>query len=309
MNRRINIALVGAGYWGKNLARNLSGLKVLHSICDANSQIASSLAEQFSVPTLSYDQILQDKTVEAVMIATSASSHFVLAKAALEAGKQVFIEKPFTLNLKDARELCELANRMKKKIMVGHLLHYHPAFIKLKELTYKGLLGLIKYVYSNRLDFGKFYPNESVLWNLAPHDISMILSIMRSSPLSVMEHTEENIATINMRFPDQAQAHVFVSTLNLFKEHKLVVIGSKMMAVFDDTQQDWNKKLCVCSYKINSNGQVITALKDQEQFIDIEKSEPLRNECLHFIDCILRDKTPITDAQEAIRVMEVITKK
>lgn len=312
MNHSIKIALVGTGYWGKNLARNLSALGALHSVCDLNQQAASDIAAQFNVKALSYDQILQDKSVAALVIATQAASHFNLAKAAIENGKHVFVEKPLTLLLNDALKLRELALKANKIVMVGHLLQYHPIFIKLKEIVHSNELGEIKYIYSNRIDFGKFYPGENVILNLASHDVSMILSLAKLEPSSVQISSDQpstDAAIINLTFPNHLQAHVFISRLNPFKEHKLVVVGSKTMAVFNDTEQDWNKKLCLYPYNVEFDNNYIEASKGSCQFIEVEKSEPLKNECLHFINCILNNQTPTTSADEAIRVMKVLCKK
>lgn len=311
MNHSVKIALVGAGYWGKNLARNLSALGALHSVCDLNPQAAADIAAQFNVKSLSYDQILEDKSITALVIATQATFHFKVAKAAIESGKHVFVEKPLTLSLSDALKLRELALKENKIVMVGHLLQYHPIFIKLKELVHSNALGEIKYIYSNRIDFGKFYPGENVILNLASHDVSMILSLANAEPSAVQISSDEpstDAAIINLTFPNQLQAHVFISRLNPFKEHKLVVVGSKVMAIFNDTEQDWNKKLCLYPYDVKFGSNYIEASKKAGQFMEVEKSEPLKNECSHFINCILNNQTPITNADEAIRVMKVLCK-
>ncbi len=271
------------------------------------------LAAQYAVPVLSFEQILQDETISAVAIVTPAITHYELAKRALEAGKHVFVEKPITLNLDHARSLCKIAQSMQRQLMVGHLLHYHPAFIKLKELVHTGSLGQIQYIYAHRLDLGKIYTQKDVLWNMAPHDLSMILALTNASPISTTAAISCNIrdnladfATINMSFASGAKAHIFVSCLNPFKEQKLTVICKNFMAVFDDTSLEWNKKLAIYDYKIEMKQDSIVTVKGAPEFVEIEQAEPLKNECQHFINCILGNRTPITDGQEALRVMETL---
>ena len=311
----MNIALVGTGYWGKNLARNFAELGVLYCVCDHNLESAESIAAQYNVSVLNLEQILQDKKISAVAIITPAVTHYELAKKSLRAGKHVFVEKPIALELGHAKELCEIANKMQKKLMIGHLLQYHPVFVKVKELVHMGTLGQIQYLYTNRLDLGKMYRNKDVLWNLAPHDLSMILSIVRSTPVLIDAKASCNLrkdipdfATIHMDFPNEIKAHLFVSWLNPFKEQKLTIVGSKAMAVFDDTQTEWDKKLVLYNHKIEMQPDAIITVKEDPIFVEVEKSEPLKNECQHFINSIKHNKTPITDGQEALKVMEVLVK-
>ncbi|NRA74128.1 MAG: Gfo/Idh/MocA family oxidoreductase [Rickettsiales bacterium] len=311
----MKIALIGTGYWGKNLARNFSELGVLYCVCDHDTQSAHVIAKQHEVSVLSLDHIIQDKNILGVVIATPAATHYKFAKKALKAGKHVFVEKPMTLSLKHAQELCKIAEEMQKILMVGHLLHYHPVFIKLKEIVRNGVLGQIKYLYSHRLDLGIIYPKKDVLWNLAPHDLSMILSITEASPISITTKTScslrsemPDFATIHMDFSNETQAHVFVSWLNPFKEHKLTVIGDKAMAVFEDSQREWSRKLAIYNHEVKMQSDEVITVKKDPVFINVEKSEPLKNECKHFIDCIQQNKVPITNGQEALRGIEILEK-
>jgi UDP-2-acetamido-3-amino-2,3-dideoxy-glucuronate N-acetyltransferase len=313
LEKQTNIALVGVGYWGKNLARNFSELGALYCLCDPNLKTNENIAAQYNVPVLSFEQILQDEKISAVAIVTPATTHYELAKKALEAGKHVFVEKPMTLNLDHAQELCRLAKAKKRKLMVGHLLQYHPVFGRLKELVHTGALGQMQYLYSNRLDLGKIYTKKDVLWNLAPHDLSMILSLVGSIPTKINATASCNLrdgvsdfATIHMNFPNKVKAHLSVSWLNPFKEQKLTVVGSKGMAVFDDTQIEWKEKLAMYTHKIEMKSDSIITVKEAPQFIEVKKSEPLRNECQHFINCIEQNQTPITDGEEALRVIEIL---
>ena len=309
----MNVALIGTGYWGRNLARNFSELGALYCVCDHNIESARTVAGRYGVPILSPEQLFQDQSISAVAIATPAVTHFDLAKRSLDANKHVFVEKPMTLDLNHAKDLCKLAALKQKKLMVGHLLQYHPIFIKLKRLVHEGKLGQIQYLYSNRLDCGKIYPKKDVLWNLAPHDLSMMLSLIQATPTKISATSSCNLrdgipdfATLHMNFPNKAKAHLFVSWLNPFKEHKLTVIGSQGMAVFDDTQAEWNKKLALYNHRVELSPDSIITEKNPPQFIEVEQSEPLKNECKHFIDCIEHNQTPITNGEEALKVIEIL---
>jgi predicted dehydrogenase len=307
------IAVVGVGYWGKNLVRNFSELGSLYCVADNNLELAEAVSKQYNVPVLSFEQILQDQAISAVAIVTPAVTHYELVRKSLEAGKHVFVEKPITLDLDHARELHKLAETNQRKLMVGHLLQYHPVFVKLKELVHSGALGPIQYIYSHRLDLGKIYTKKDVIWNLAPHDLSMILSLVNVAPSLVkatiscnLRASMSDFATINLEFPTGAKAHSFVAWLNPFKEQKLTVVCKNGMAVFDDTKSEWHEKLAIYRHKVEITHESIVTIKEAPEFLQIERSEPLKNECQHFIDCIENNLTPITGGLEALRVMEAL---
>jgi len=311
-----NIAIIGSGYWGKNLVRNFSDLGVLHSICDKNESVLAHFKQQYpSVNTcLAFNEILGNKDITGVAIATPAETHFVLAKEALLAGKNVFVEKPLTLNENHAKELIALAQEKKLTLMVGHLLQYHPIFIALKTMAEAGELGRINYIYSNRLNLGKIRREENILWSFAPHDISMILSLANEMPTSVIAtggnylHREiADVTTTHLEFPSGLQAHIFVSWLHPFKEQKLVVVGDKKMAVFDDTQP-WGKKLILYPHQINWEGNIPVPDKAEAEYVTIPKKEPLLTECEHFLDCLTSHTNALTDGEEGLRVLEVLMK-
>jgi UDP-2-acetamido-3-amino-2,3-dideoxy-glucuronate N-acetyltransferase len=315
LRNKINIALIGAGYWGKNLARNFAELGSLYCVCDPNPATAQSIALEYNVPVLRLEHIFEDKEISAIAIATPAVTHYEIAKKALKFGKHVFVEKPMVLDLDHAKELCEIAKFNQRKLMVGHLLQYHPVFIKLKEIIHSGALGPIQYLYSHRLDLGKIYTRKDTLWNLAPHDLSMVLSLANSKLSSLSATSSCNIkpgvadfATINMEFMSGSKAHIFVSWLNPFKEQKLTVICENGMAVFDDTIPEWNQKLAIYNHKIEINPYSVITIKEPAKFVEIEKSEPLRDECQHFINSIEYDTDPITNGEEALKVIEVLAK-
>ena len=238
--------------------------------------------------------------------------HFSLAREALLSGKDVFVEKPLSLDLSDAQELKEIAGQNSRILMVGHLLQYHSAFIKLKELIKEGELGRIHYIYSNRLSFGKIRTEEDILWSFAPHDISMILSLANEAPEYVMatggNYLHKKIAdvtTTHLEFPSGLKAHVFVSWLHPFKEQMLVVVGDKNMAVFKDTV-DWDNKLFLYPHHIQWHNGVPVPDKKEATKVEVQQSEPLKAECAHFIDCIQTRNNPITDAAEGINVLRIL---
>lgn len=307
-----NIAVIGCGYWGKNLVRNMAELGALAAVADAHLPNAEAQATQFGVPVKSLDEILADASIAGVVIAAPAAQHASLATQALLAGKHVLVEKPIALHVAEAEALKNLGEQQNRVVMVGHLLHYHPAYIALKQLVDAGAFGQLHYVYSNRLSLGKLRVEENVLWSFAPHDISMILGLIGEAPVEVtaqgMDGVSKGIAdvcTATMRFKSGTKAHVFVSWLHPVKEQKLVVIGSKAMAVFDDTQPLANK-LTLYRHGIAWNGNIPTPIKADGEAVALDAGEPLKNECRHFLDAMAGKHQPRTNAAEAIRVLSVL---
>jgi len=307
-----HIAVVGCGYWGKNLVRNMAGLNVLGAVCDANAGMAERQAAQFGVRALDWNGILASPDLTAVVIAAPAAMHARLAMEALRAGKHVFVEKPLAIDVAEADALCREAKRRGLVLMVGHLLQYHPAFLRLKTLVLDGTLGRINYIYSNRLNLGKFRSEENILWSFAPHDISMILSLAGHEPVSVsavganfLNDRIADVTTTHMAFADGMRAHVFVSWLHPFKEQKLIVVGDRGMAVFDDSQP-WDRKLVLFRHSVRwKNGQPEPD-KAESEAVAVEESEPLRLECEHFLECVATGATPRTDGEEGLRVLKVL---
>lgn len=312
--KEIGIAVAGTGYWGKNLVRNYAELGMLSAICDSNLQVLDNLKSKYPDVkcTTDYGEVLNDPEIKGVVIASPAATHFSLAREALLSGKDVFVEKPLALNVSEAEELKDIAHENSLILMVGHLLQYHPAFIKLKELIRDGDLGRIHYIYSNRLSFGKIRREEDILWSFAPHDISMILTLAQEDPEYVMAtggfylHKKiADVTTTHLEFPSGLKAHVFVSWLHPFKEQMLVVVGEKNMAVFNDTLP-WNGKLQLYPHDIQwQDGIPIPEKKEAKQVI-LTEAEPLKAECRHFIECIKERKQPITDANEGIEVLKIL---
>ncbi len=308
------IAIIGSGYWGKNLVRNFNQLGALKLICDKNETVLAGFKEQYpEVDTcLALNDVISREDIKGIVIATPAETHFILVREALLAKKNVFVEKPLALNEKDALELVEQAEQNGQKLMVGHLLQYHPIFIRLKELALSGELGRINYIYSNRLNLGKIRREENILWSFAPHDISMILSLAGEEPESVLAtggnylHRKiADVTTTHLEFPSGLRAQVFVSWLHPFKEQKLVVVGDRKMAVFDDTRE-WADKLLIYPHEIKWQHNIPIPTKAEPERQDIPQDEPLRLECEHFLNVISDNKRPLTDGNEGLRVLRVL---
>jgi UDP-2-acetamido-3-amino-2,3-dideoxy-glucuronate N-acetyltransferase len=311
-----NLALIGAGYWGKNLARNFNALNVLHTICDASQATLDSYGPDYAAVrrTGSFDAVLADPAITKVAIAAPAVYHFKLAKAALLAGKDVYVEKPLCLEISDAEELVRLADEHRRILMVGHLLQYHPCIIEIRRLVREGELGRLQYITSNRLNLGKIRQEENALWSFAPHDVSVILSLLGDRlPEQVRcvggsyltPHVADTTLT-SFHFSEDVRAHIYVSWLNPFKEQKLTVVGSRGMVVFDDTKP-WREKLVMhCDYLTWSDGRRPTPSKREGTVPIIAEHEPLREECRHFLECCATRTTPRTDGQEGLRVLQVL---
>lgn len=314
MTQTPRIALIGSGYWGKNLVRNFYQLGALQLICDKNETVLANFKEQYSdVDTcFALNDLLSRDYIDGVVIATPAETHYNLARESLLAGKNVFIEKPMALHEDDGKELISIAKDSNKVLMVGHLLQYHPIFARLKEMAGSGELGRINYIYSNRLNLGKIRREENILWSFAPHDISMILSLAGEEPESVfatggnyLHKKIADVTTTHLEFPSGLRAHIFVSWLHPFKEQKLVVVGDKKMAVFDDTKP-WEDKLLLYPHEIKWQNNAPVPIKGEPERVDIPQDEPLKLECKHFLDCISNGDKPITDGNEGLRVLKIL---
>ena len=311
-----NLALIGAGYWGKNLARNFHQLGALAVVCDASHDILAQQAQ--ACPgirtTKSFDDVLSDSSIKRVAIAAPAARHYELSRRVLEAGKDVFVEKPLALDSKEGAELADLAEEKGLILMVGHLLQYHPCVRAIQRLLAQGELGKLQYITSNRLNLGKIRREENALWSFAPHDISVILSLVggelpdqvRCIGEAFLNTGVADVTLTTMRFPGGVNAHVHVSWINPFKEQKLTVVGSHAMLVFDDTLP-WKEKLVLYRQPLVwSGGQVPETNKSKGELLEIPEEEPLRVECSHFLECCDQCKSPITDGREGLRVLQVL---
>ena len=310
--RTPRVAVVGCGQWGKNLIRTFQTLGALEWLCDSDP---AALHHQAALApgvrtTTRFDELL-GTDVDAIVLATPAALHAVGAAAALRAGKDVFVEKPLALRYHDGCELLELADSLDRVLMVGHILQYHPAIARLRELVAAEELGRLWYIYSNRLNLGKVRHEENILWSFAPHDISVIHSLVGAEPDTVSaignSYLQSGIAdttVTNLRFANGVGAHIFVSWLHPYKEQRLVVVGERKMAVFDDTRP--TGKLRIHDKGFQWTDGVPIPRNDAETVIPIDETEPLRLECEHFLTCVAERMTPLTDGASALSVLRVL---
>lgn len=307
----MQIAVIGCGYWGKNLTRNFAELGVLAGVCDANADAARAVAAEYKVPALDLNELLSS-AIDGVVIAVQSPQHYIITKKALLAGKHVFVEKPFTLKLTDAKDLLALSQKHQRKLMIGHLLQYHPGFMALNRLVKRDELGQISYIHSSRLNFGHFKYDENILWDFAPHDLSMILALAGDLPTTVfasgicqVEQGSHDVVNVNLMFNNDLNAQVFVSRIHPYKEQKLIVVGDRGMAVFDDSLP-WQEKLKLYPHKVESLNGMPQAKSAAAINIALNALEPLKLECQHFVDCIANNQQPRTDAKEALGVVQVL---
>jgi len=308
-----NIAVIGCGHWGRNLIRNFSELGALAAVCDPNDTLANTYAERYKVGNLSFTTIINDPSITGIVIAVPAPLHASMAIEAINSGKHVYVEKPLAMNKLEAEDMIFAAKQKGVQLMVGHLLQYHPIFIRVRELVGSGELGPLDYIYSNRLSFGKVRSEEDVIWSFAPHDISMILSLTGQDPELVRAESSQilgvNIAdsaTIHMEFTSNVKAHISVSWLHPYKEQKLVVIGRNAMIVFDDTRE-WNEKLALYRHIVDCSGDFPLLEKAEVEYLEVPQSEPLKNECQHFFDVVRDNFKPLTDGNEGLSVLKVLS--
>lgn len=306
------VAVVGVGYWGKNLVRNFHELGALEGLCDAEASARARCETNYPrVKVFSdYSSILTDPAVNAVALATPAVAHYNMAKAALLAGKDVLVEKPLSIDVKHGEELVNIAGANNRVLMVGHILRYHPAILRLQCLIKDGALGKINYVYSNRLNIGKIRTEENILWSFAPHDISVMLALLNEMPSRVtcqggayLTQGVTDVTLSHFEFPSGVRAHVFVSWLHPIKEQRLVVVGSEKMAVFDDTAHE---KLVLYPHRVEWKNRIPTAVRAEGEVVSLDSQEPLNAECQHFLECVTSRHTPISDGREGLRVLKVL---
>jgi predicted dehydrogenase len=310
-NRQMaQVAVVGCGYWGKNLVRNFAQLDGLAMVCDATpagQETARQIAPQAAVVT-DMQEVLATG-IEGVVIATPAETHFDLTAQALEAGKDVLVEKPLALTYEQGDRLVRLARERERILMVGHVLEYHPAVVRLVELVQAGEVGKVHYIYSNRLSLGKVRREENILWSFAPHDVAVILRLMDSMPFQVAacggSYLQANIADVtvtNLLFDNGVRAHIHVSWLHPFKEQRLVIIGSRKMASFDDVA----KKLVLYDQRVDIKEGQPVPVKGSGEEVSFSVDEPLRLECQAFLDARATRRPPKTDGESGLRVLKVL---
>lgn len=306
------IAVLGCGYWGSNHIRTLKSLGVLAAVSDANEARAEGFASEHDCIAISPEALFEHDDIDAIVLALPPQYHAEYAIRAMQAGKDVLVEKPIALTVDDAKRAVAVARETGRIIMVGHVLRFHPAFEKLKELIDKGDLGEIRYIHSHRLGLGKFHTENDALWDLAPHDLSMILALtgvapeeVRGEGAALLDHLSD-FAHLHMRFPGGLRSHLFTSRLNPYRERRLTVVGDKAMAVFDDVEP-WGRKLAVYRHAVWHDSGHWAFTTNEPTYVDVEEGMPLTRELQHFIDCIETRKEPRTTGEEAIEVLRILT--
>ena len=318
----VNIALIGYGYWGPNLARNVHqvpGAK-LAVCCDADaSRLAQvNLLYPLATVTTKAEDVWASPAVDAVVIATPAQSHFQLAKAALEAGKHVLVEKPLALSSEEARELIKLADARKLVLMVGHTFVYNPAVLKIKELIDQGQLGDVYYAYSTRVNLGRLHRDLNVLWSVVPHDISILLFLFGDMPLEVsargnsyLKSGVEDVVFVSLFFPNGVMGNVHASWLDPSKVRRMTIVGSQKMVIYDDVESEGKIKVYEKGVLKVDHGEIFGEFQYKLHTGDIhipkiDLSEPLRNECTHFVECVEKGTRPRTDGENGLQVIKVL---
>jgi len=308
-----NVCVVGAGYWGKNHIRILHELGFLGGIVESNKETLNRFAEQYPDVKgfLSLNEALQDKSFLGFTVATPAKTHYSVAKQAMEAGKHVLVEKPLALEKKHAEELIHLSEKNNVNLMVGHVLLFHPAIKKIKELINKGKIGKLQYIYSNRLNLGQVRMEENVFWSLAPHDISVFQYFTNSFPTSIhasgsafLQEGIHDSTLTQLKYPSGVEGHIFVSWLHPFKEHRLVVIGTEAMITFEDSSE--GNPLKLYAKKIDMEKDIPEKIDGPVTLIDYEQKMALTEELQYFVSHLDGKKPNIANGQHALEVTKIL---
>jgi predicted dehydrogenase len=317
----INVAVAGVGGWGRNLARNYFQIpdSTLRYICDLDAKRLAQMQRQLpgTRTTTDFQDLVADPELHAIVVATPAPTHYSLCKRALEAGKDVYVEKPFVLHAIEAEELIRLAERQGRILMVGHLLLYHPVVTRMKQVIESGELGDVYYLYNQRVNLGTVRGDENALWSFAPHDISVILHLLGQEPTDVSARGQsylqpgvEDVVFITLNFNQRSMAHIHVSWLDPHKIRKLTIVGSKKMVVFDDLESTEKLRIYDKSAEqatdYNTFAEYITLRFGDIAIPHVRVDEPLRLECQHFLECVATRKQPLTDGRDGLRVVKVL---
>jgi predicted dehydrogenase len=306
------IAVLGCGYWGANHVRTLRSLGVLAAVSDANPDRAEGFAVEHDCLAIAPEALFDHPDIDALVIALPPQFHAQAAIRAVEGGKDVLVEKPIALTVADAERAVAAATAAGRLFMTGHVLRFHPAFETLKALVDAGDLGAVRYIHSHRLGLGKFHTENDALWDLAPHDLSMILAITGTTPLEVRGEGAalldrlSDFAHLHMLFPGGLRSHLFASRLNPYRERRLTVVGDKAMAVFDDVEP-WQRKLAVYRHQIWQDSGQWAATTNEPTYVPVDDGMPLTRELQHFIDCIQHRRQPRTGGDEGVAVLRILT--
>ena len=313
--RSLTLAIIGCGRWGINHVRTAHEIlgANLQIVCDHNAEVEqklNSISQDISL-TNDSEKIYQSPDINCVIIATPAATHYEIAKRCLQAGKHVLVEKPITLNTAHATELVRISEKVKRVLMVGHVLLYHPAIVKLKQEISNGRVGKIQYMYSNRLNLGAIRSEENILWSFAPHDISIMQYLTESYPIYVdakgtncLQNNVEDTTLTYLIYPNNIHAHIFVSWLHPFKEHRLIVVGTRGMMAFEDSSSTDKLKFYPNGFQ-DTHGEYVK-FEGEDEVVDYENSLPLTNEQLHFYNAVSGKTKPLSDGQHALEVLEIL---
>ena len=305
------IVVVGCGYWGSNHARTLAGLGALYAVSDRHEDRAEELASKHGARAMGFEEALADPAVDGVVLALPPQYHADQAIAVLGAGKHVLVEKPIALSVADGRRVVDAASKTGLVAMTGHVLRFHPAFEALEAMIEAGELGAVRYIHSHRVGLGKFHAENDALWDIAPHDLSLILALTGEKPISVrgvgsaMLNRLSAFAHLHLQFASGVRSHVFASRLNPYRERRLTVIGSKAMAVFDDVAP-WEQKLAIYRHKLWEDDNGWQSEMVDPEYVEIPDGMPLTRECAHFLDCITtgeKSRTPVADGLAVIEIL------
>jgi predicted dehydrogenase len=306
------IAVLGCGYWGSNHIRTLKALGALHAVSDMNRARAEGFASEHDVLAIDPEELYTRADVDAIVMALPPQFHADCAVRAVEGGKDVLVEKPIALTVTDAERAVKAARDNGRLFMVGHVLRFHPAFEKLKALVDDEELGQVRYIHSHRLGLGKFHTENDALWDLAPHDLSMILALTGTMPAEIrgegaalLDHLSD-FAHLHMRFPGGLRSHLFTSRLNPYRERRLTVVGTRAMAVFDDVEP-WDRKLAVYRHAVWQDSGQWAFTTNEPSYVQVSEGMPLTRELQHFISCLETRAEPRTNGEEAIGVLRVLT--
>jgi len=309
------ICVVGAGYWGKNHVRTLDQLGCLGGIIDANQSLLKKISNEYPYALIheNLEQVLKENIYDGYVVATPAETHFDIAKKIINNSNHVLVEKPLTLSIKNASELVSLAQEKNVNLMVGHLMLFHPAIKKIKQMITDGLIGDLQYIYSNRLNLGKVRTEENVFWSLAPHDISIFDYLIDSTPQKIISNGSTFLqkgipdSTITqIKYKNKVEGHIFVSWLHPFKEQRLVVIGSKAMITFEDSID--GKPLKLYTKKFDFENGVPEKIDGPITLIDYENKMPLTEELSYFINHLDGKKINISNGEHALEVTKILVK-
>lgn len=317
----VQIAVIGSGYWGRNYVRNLQGLPEarLTWVCDLSEEARRRAAQLAPGARLSarLEEVLADPELEAVVISTNAAHHHAHAVAALRAGKHVLVEKPMAVSVAEAEAMVSEAEQSGRRLMVGHLMLFHPAVDRLRELIESGELGRVYYMYAARVNLGRIRRDENALWSFAPHDLGIILELMRAMPAEVWARGEcylqpgvEDVVFLNLRFPDRTMAQIQLSWLDPHKERRLTVVGSRKMVVFDDTHPSEKLRIYDKGFReapeFSSFGEYLSIRDGDIHIPHLDLVEPLTAQCRHFLSCLRQGGPLRTDGRQGLEVVRIL---